>query len=755
MTRESPSGRRKLSRALVLCLVVAVAGGCLGSRGPTPATLEPVIAAEPAPPALPDRGERMVADLAGLALADRDALASELLPRIHQYDHALRLAGEAETGLWDDAVDLIEAGGDESSYTAYAERTLARGDPDPALRRQLQLYVDSRPLNVARKRLHEDRMLKAGVVANRLVAPLSRLALGGSLNPIYAIRSALASLLRLHSFPEATAHERQALRAYRDFLERHPESPEAEWVLDEVAHYQRKRAKQLHEKAMAVAERAFEAGRPEMALPHLERAERALPGREDTRELHRRATAASVQRRVWVRQSFRSGAARPVSADARALGAALLIEPMERVAALASRTDPESTVADDERAFIEALSMRVQGDERAFFAALAKMAERDPRTSAMARHANHVVHDRRQNPYAHYRSARARERQRTLSWLLLGRYARGIPERDLPRPAEWVLALPGIATTLLTTPIRLLQYPTARMRFGRDVVQAAESYLVRYPDGAHAEKLHRELEGRYAQRSQWSRALAHHEARSDSGPEQISEYRERSAERALEAASVGRRLDSRISIYRSVAVEYPDTDAGKRAASELDELLRETTPQEIRISREFLEEHPGLWQPGALGLRPELMDGEEENGELADEGVTLLGRRYVRIALSDADPVVVELSGESFARLIAALDEASYRRLRVDERELPEPDPARDLFFERARLGLLDEADLRPAASSAAVFEGSREKHGLARRRDSILPVEVVLQGDLEDFGFAAVPRLKLPPQPPDAFLYR
>jgi hypothetical protein len=749
MARRSHASKR----ILALCLGAVLANGCLGAHGPTPATLDPVVVAEAAPPPLADPAERVAADLAELALADRDELASELLPLLHQYDEARQANGETETGLWDDANELIQAGGDESDYADYARRTLERGDPDPALERQLKLYLDSQPLTVARKRLHEDRMMKIAVVVNRLVAPLSRLALGGSLNPIYAARSALTSLLRLRSFPEATTHERQALHAYRDFLERHPESPEAEWVMGEVAHYQEKRARHLHAKTLAVAERALEAGQPEIALVHLDRAERSLPGDDDTRELRRRAVSAAAQRRIWVRESFRSGHALPASRATQALGAALLTQPMDRVVGLAAQAHHESALPGDELAFMEALALRSQGDEEAFFSGLSQIARRDPAESHMARHAAHVVRDRQQNPYAYYGSTRARERRRRLSWLFLGRYAQGIPERDLPRPAEWVLAIPGIASTLLTTPVRLLQYPATRVRFGTGVVNAAESYLVHFPSGVHAEDLHRELEGRYAQRNQWGQALAHHEARSDPDPQQISKYREKSAERSLAAASGSRRLDSRISIYRAVAAEYSDTAAGKRAASELYELLHANTPQEIRISKEFLAEHPALWRIGALGLRPELMDGEDENGELDDDGVTLLGRRYVRIALVDTEPVVVELPGENFARLIAALEEASYRRLLADERELPEPDAARDLFFERARLGLLDEADLRPTASSTAVFLGLREKHGPGR--DSILPVEVVLQGSLEDFGFAAVPQLKTPPEPPDAFLYR
>jgi len=82
MARRSRVSSR---RVLALCLVAVLASGCLGARGPTAAALDPVVIAEPAPPPLPGPAERAAEDLAALSLADRDELASELLPLIHHY----------------------------------------------------------------------------------------------------------------------------------------------------------------------------------------------------------------------------------------------------------------------------------------------------------------------------------------------------------------------------------------------------------------------------------------------------------------------------------------------------------------------------------------------------------------------------------------------------------------------------------------------------------------------------------------------
>jgi hypothetical protein len=41
------------------------------------------------------------------------------------------------------------------------------------------------------------------------------------------------------------------------------------------------------------------------------------------------------------------------------------------------------------------------------------------------------------------------------------------------------------------------------------------------------------------------------------------------------------------------------------------------------------------------------------------------------------------------------------------------------------------------------------------RSRESILPVQLVLQGSFEDFGLGAFPRIRMPKATPDAFLYK
>jgi hypothetical protein len=53
------------------------------------------------------------------------------------------------------------------------------------------------------------------------------------------------------------------------------------------------------------------------------------------------------------------------------------------------------------------------------------------------------------------------------------------------------------------------------------------------------------------------------------------------------------------------------------------------------------------------------------------------------------------------------------------------------------------------------VYESLRERYGVVRGRDSILPFDLVFQGSLFDLSLGAFPRWRQPKETPDAFLYR
>ena len=193
------------------------------------------------------------------------------------------------------------------------------------------------------------------------------------------------------------------------------------------------------------------------------------------------------------------------------------------------------------------------------------------------------------------------------------------------------------------------------------------------------------------------------------------------------------------------------------------EEVGKATPQQVRITRNFLKENPKVAGAEGLGIQPTLLDGELRNGELHPEGVVLAGGqllelRFVADGMRDDDPPVLsrkQISSERLARVVSLLEETSIRNELVDADNTQAFDAQRDLFFEAAKLGVASNPDLRPAAESTYVFQGLRDRYGLVRGRESILPVDIVLQGSLPSLGLGAFPRIRTPKPTPDAILYK
>ncbi len=714
---------------------------------------------------LPDDADRAARDAArALWRSDAEALAraAEALERIEAAREADSLA---PTGLAAYARDaetaLLPAG---PVRRAAQERVLERDDVPRELASRLAQDVADDPLALARKRLREDRVIRWGGAANEVSEGL-----GGSIAtplflPVRLAQSLVAAALHVHDEETLTTRERQALKHWKDFVETNPNAPEAVELIDKIEAAQGRWIEMQVEVAVRQGEAALAQDEPILAAFLAERALRYESEDADALALLGRATAEG---RAWNEDRARTLAvADPVAPllDAELQLARALLDPRADLTAAAHPLlgatpagDARAEHARDAAEFALALAAREAGGEPESWERLEPIAERG---GAFGRHADAMLRDFDANPYRAFRLARTEKTKESVRRVLLGPLAYGASDHDLPRPIEWLVELPTLTSVVLGLPSRLLAFPYGRSE-KRAAAALARRYLERSPEGAHASELRVWLREYEEARGNHMAALALADGASDLDAQELADLRERAAEQVVKAAGRERTRVGRVRLLARAAEMFPETEAAKGARAVVRDEVERATPQRIQVSRQYLVENPEIAGPRGLALQPGALDEKFANGELHTDGVALIGGRWIELAYvgkegKDGAPETrrVEVSDEHLARIAAALEESAIQRTRVDRDATFPADAGRETFFERARLGLADEA-LRTGGDSEFAFRGMREMYGIVRGRESILPVELVVQSGLEDFGFGAFPRIRMPKETPDQILYR
>jgi len=716
---------------------------------------------------VPDVADHAAAELASAALVSDTERSERLLGRLRAIDTVLVAGGELPTGLVPVATDLVNATVDSSyAYRDATQELLEQDDLDPSLRERLEQDVKNRPLALASARIRDAWMLSVGRAFNALAEPLGQSIMTMTLAPYRLARSALSYAIQVYNQESLPLQRRQALAHWKEFVARYPDAPEVAELEPLIEQGDIALAETLYARSMRGAQRALEVGRTRLALVYSNRALEIKPEDPQATALRGEADRRLVAERERQRRSLEVAPdMAPISDAARRLSIAMLDPDGDML--LAARelldADPDGFFSDEAR-FAEAIAIGEQGAETQKWHALEQIAKQDPQHSSMARHARALVNDPDSNPYRAFRIARREDRENKAKWVLLGPWSRGPADRRLPEPVEWLIDLPALGQTMVGFPMRLVQLPWMRsLPTARLAAVYARHYLELNPGGEQSAEVRDWLSSFERKRDNWIAVynLALQDINFD--PDELAELKEKAAGQAEAFASREERRDARVAMYRRVAQEYPDTHAGKRSGDAVRAEVLHATPQQIQISRGFIVENPAFAGPHGLALDPELLDGNPANGELHPVGIVLVGGRTVKLMFvgPSGDPkdppieVYQDLSQEHYARMVAKLEETSFRNSLLDPEDAIVADANRDVVFERARLGLSGEVDPRPAAESTYRYQGMRERYGMVRSRESILPFSLVLQGSLSDLSLGAFPRFNAPRETPDAILYR
>ncbi len=754
----------RLNSALALAAFAAIAVACGTPAGVSKEA--PLAPLEGRVAYLPDDTDHAARALAEAALGTDDTAARAQLAAFETTERLRTATGDPPSGLVAYGRNLVDSMTNDPIVYRRATTILLEDDQiDPALRKQLEMEVADDPLLLADKRIWEGRRTRIARDVNALSEALGRSLLNFIFLPIRVAQAVINVAVAEHLDDPISVQQRQALAHWKQYVESHPETPEAHELIARIDDLQQRWFDTKRRRSVRAAEQALDHDQNALALLLADRALRYAPGDKTATRLRDEAAARLARQQADLEQSLASTSGPLPDAnnfEAHQLMVALLAAgdvPAMSDALLAA--DPTGPLADGAR-FSHANALGEAGQESAMWDALAELAGDDRATHPMARHASALVESPMQNPWEAFEAAEGGDTRKAAGFIALGPLAGGARDRDLPRSVEWLLEAPTLMPVLGGIPWRLVQSAVAPPE-AKAPARAAARYLNRYPNGEHAAVMRAWLVEHDSREEHWVRAHATASEIPTMPSDELAELAEKAASQSLEQAGKQKRRDIRLAILQSIAERYPGTESGRRASDALHAEIAEATEQQIRISRGYLIENPVVAGASGLGLRPALIDGDKHNGELHPLGVTLIGGRVLEIATlpasgdEDDEPELVRqtVSVERLSRTVSLLEETSSRNALLDPLAEQGSDARRDFFFERARLGVADSPDIRPTAESTYAFVAMREKYNMVRSRESILPVEIVISGSLPDFGLGAFPRLRTPRETPDAVLFK
>ncbi|MBI3799707.1 MAG: hypothetical protein HY268_22385 [Deltaproteobacteria bacterium] len=244
-----------------------------------------------------------------------------------------------------------------------------------------------------------------------------------------------------------------------------------------------------------------------------------------------------------------------------------------------------------------------------------------------------------QDPLAGVKQAEWEHDKQTLQYLLPG----GGFVKDNFIVAGTQVATEGLvgaatfgALTMLQTGAKLFRLVAGNPVSQQGVISEGEKYVHDTPPAERAPEVYEVLAKAYEKEGQFPKAITYSQLAGKA--ERVPGLQEQAGEALLQMAEQSPHQAQKETYLRTLVEQYPHTKAANKAAPQLRSL---NLPENrgLRLSKEFLKENADLAWVQGLGLKRELFDGDLDNVELAEEGITLLPTGDIALRLqSDQGP---------------------------------------------------------------------------------------------------------------------
>ena len=578
----------------------------------------------------PDEVDRRVRELLIDTLTNRkDALAAHV-NFFKSEDAQLQKQRGTSTGLAEDAQDLLNNTLDDRERYLAAQKEAIRNASSPERKKYLESIVNHDDSIQSERLMRQSSTNFWGGMFNRM---LSSVDLVGVASGNYIGAAAETTVAQLYALldRDMSVEERRALARDLDHLKRYPDDPRNSVIRKQVEALDKKKKAALTRKQMEKAKEAMNKGDPEKALFYVEMASFIDPRSRQFDETRQQATKSlrdldDARKKTLVARPEAKASAEQQGDVKRLLEALSLRDSnhLQRVAIDTEKKYQGKPLADAARD-AEAVALEMKGWREAAKKAVEQMARSSSNPETKKRAAV-LLQSPEYNLLTPFNEARTERTLQSVKYVLLGEdflrknllFAAGAMAAGGPAAATAL----GMVNAMMVTN-NFYQVMNNNPVSAQPVIDAGVAYVRNHPNSENATDVYKVLAQAFEERGMFGKAIDYHQL-AGSPKEKIDTLKDKAATAYLNAATKSQERGAR-EYYLTQAVDQdPDSATAAEAIRKLAELAKDEN-QGMRMSKQFLLEHPELFGPRGLGLKASLFDGNPGNMEIAERGVNLIG----------------------------------------------------------------------------------------------------------------------------------
>ena len=634
---------------------------------------DPFEKADAAPQFFPDAVDKRVRETLIDALTNNhDALANDL-KFFKTEDGRLQKQYGTITGLGEHAQDLLNNTLQDRDRYLAAQKEALKNASSPARKKYLESIINHDDLNLADQLMRQSTTNTWGGVFNRMLSSVDLVGVASG-NYVGAVAESVISQIYALADRDMSIEQRRALARELDHLKRYPDDPRNAEIRKRAEALDKQKISALVRKQLGRAKEASKKGDFDKALFFAELASFLEPESPDTQKAVQQATQLvrdQTQRREKSLAAVQERRPAEHEEDVKRLLQALSLRDAHQTERLAVDIEKKyhGKPLGDAALDAEAVALEMKGWHEESKKAVQQVARSAAAPEAKQR-AKALLESPEYNLLASFQDAQTDRKVESVKYVLLGEDL--LKKNILYAAGAMAAAGPAGAATLGTVNAilmgnNLVQVLTNNPISAQPIIDAGVAYVRSHPNSDNASEIYKVLADAYEERGAYDKAISYHEL-AGTPKEKIAQIKEKAANALLTAAGKTRDREARQYYLTSIIDEFPESPTAAEATKKLAELAKDEN-QGLRMSKQFLKEHPEIYGPGGLNLKASLFDGNLQNMELADRGVNLISDQELLVYYQTpwgARSQSHLLPGQATERFFAKLRETNHQVAMAD-----------------------------------------------------------------------------------------